>query len=302
MNRIKTELTGGFSLKLDDFRFIDNTLREGIVSIVKSIANSCILWGCVGSQLPGGIYEITEGFVFFNDELFYCPAQSVVLGQNIQDEIVLQIKEYDSLENEANRVFASGSANNVWLIREVEVINLHAATEDYITIDNNSALEVKKYIDIIRETSDYSTNSGHSNNADDALHADNADNALHADDALHADNADDALHSNNADSALYADELAEGSWIIPTLNIGWTGSVKYRRIGQFVEIRGTIIGDGTGGYSPFNIITTHRPDIEIYKVAITNGSALVRIQIFPGGNFQLDVNAGTINIDEFYSL
>jgi hypothetical protein len=79
MNRLKNTANGGFDLKSDDLRWMqDATLQafKGIVSPFLSSTNEVvILSGCdfISSGAPDFDTNISEGFVIYNGEVYYHP-------------------------------------------------------------------------------------------------------------------------------------------------------------------------------------------------------------------------------------
>jgi len=86
MNRLKTTDIGGFPLRLDDFRWLNDAQLETFKGTIKSLigdANYCILYGClIADTKQNNIWTCSEGFVYFADEIFYVPAHQVTFSSD----------------------------------------------------------------------------------------------------------------------------------------------------------------------------------------------------------------------------
>jgi hypothetical protein len=88
MNNLKTTDLGGFPLKLDDFRFINNAVLEAFKGMMSmyDIADShaVILSGCTRTS-SSGTTSIAQGYISIGGEICFVPAHSYpdpTLGQN----------------------------------------------------------------------------------------------------------------------------------------------------------------------------------------------------------------------------
>lgn len=100
MNRLKTTDTGGFPLRLDDFRWLNDAQLETFKGTIKSLigdANYCILYGClIADTKQNDIWTCSEGFVYFADEIFYVPAHQVTYSSGLlffEQDITFQSPE-----------------------------------------------------------------------------------------------------------------------------------------------------------------------------------------------------------------
>lgn len=79
MNKLKTDITGGFPIKLDDFRWTDNAYRSAFTGMISGFGitdnEAVILSGCDRS-LTGGTVTISEGYVSIGGEICYVPEHS----------------------------------------------------------------------------------------------------------------------------------------------------------------------------------------------------------------------------------
>ncbi len=88
MNNLKTTDLGGFPLKLDDFRFINNAVLEAFKGMMSmyDIADShaVILSGCTRTS-SSGTTSIAQGYISIGGEICFVPAHSYpdpTVGQN----------------------------------------------------------------------------------------------------------------------------------------------------------------------------------------------------------------------------
>jgi len=79
MKKILTDNLNGFPLYLDDAAFLQEANKELIAKLGGAWRSAYIINGVV-LGLGGGNATVTEGFVFFNGEIYKVPAQSVAVG------------------------------------------------------------------------------------------------------------------------------------------------------------------------------------------------------------------------------
>lgn len=76
MNKLKTDYSGGFPVKLDDLRWVDNSIRTSLKGILSAfgVADSTAikLSGC-NRTVSVGIVTISEGYVSIGGEVCYVP-------------------------------------------------------------------------------------------------------------------------------------------------------------------------------------------------------------------------------------
>ncbi len=83
MDILKTDtLNKGFPINLFDLRFVIDADRDGFLCLAKTLLGNvehAILYGCeITDQTTE--YSIAVGYVFFNSEIFYVPAHTLVKG------------------------------------------------------------------------------------------------------------------------------------------------------------------------------------------------------------------------------
>lgn len=80
MNNLDIQL-GGHRPQNDDIMFVQAAIKEALRGIGLALGNNSILSGCELSQVGAGpSFQLTEGFVFINDEVFFVPAQTYASG------------------------------------------------------------------------------------------------------------------------------------------------------------------------------------------------------------------------------
>lgn len=73
MNRLNTNINGGYPIELDDFRFLDEIYRNGIEQTIRALSSFAILTGCNFSQDINGDDKVEEGWLVINGEIGYLP-------------------------------------------------------------------------------------------------------------------------------------------------------------------------------------------------------------------------------------
>jgi len=77
MNKLLTDYNRGFSLKSNDLRWVDDSVRLAIADLCKGlgISGQVILWGC-NVTYSGTTATVTEGAIFFQDEVWHVSAHT----------------------------------------------------------------------------------------------------------------------------------------------------------------------------------------------------------------------------------
>jgi hypothetical protein len=120
MNKLITDIEGGFNLKMDDFRWIENGLIEALKGIVSPFVdenNIYILSGCELSITTNDI-TLTEGFVYWDGEIYYVPVQQQA---NLNKKFkYLQVDE--TFDPSGWRQFKDGIFHNIHAIRQLVLV------------------------------------------------------------------------------------------------------------------------------------------------------------------------------------
>jgi len=124
MNRFKTDYEGGMPLWKKDFLFVDAARREALKGVVKSLIganyDAAILDGCTAVDYwdDEDMLRITEGFVYFNNEIFYVPEHSMIKGGTYG----LYFTEEVSFDPGGTKAFLNPPASHeTWEVRRAKV-------------------------------------------------------------------------------------------------------------------------------------------------------------------------------------
>lgn len=149
MNKLKTTNTGGMPIVLDDLRWLESAEREALVGVIKTLIsydiNAAIISGCdVVDTEQGDMWSCSEGFIFFNNEIFFVPEQLVFNDGNIGN---LYFAEDISYESPAGlKTFNNAVPHETYEIRQAQMLyvsgiypphppnTMPAGTDDFITI------------------------------------------------------------------------------------------------------------------------------------------------------------------------
>jgi hypothetical protein len=80
MNNFKTDINGGLPFRLDDLRFMTAAQMEAFVGVMQAMIGDlpyAILNGCEYSVNEDGSWHINAGYIYFDNEIFYAPAQDL---------------------------------------------------------------------------------------------------------------------------------------------------------------------------------------------------------------------------------
>lgn len=120
MNKLDTNVNGGYPVELDDFRFLDDIYRTGIHKIIQSFSNFAILTGCeIGLDLNND-EKINAGWVVINGEIGFLP-ETIGLS-NSQDYGVVADNYVD---NSVVKITQAGQSIKPHLIRQFKVEPYH---------------------------------------------------------------------------------------------------------------------------------------------------------------------------------
>lgn len=116
MNKLLTNFNGGFPFVLDDVRFLQDAIWQGLEGLTKAFGN-CRLVGAVVSD-NGTSYDVTEGFIILNGEVLYVPADSVPAGADIEDYGFLVSETFDAA---GDKVFQDASTQQTYQLRTAKL-------------------------------------------------------------------------------------------------------------------------------------------------------------------------------------
>jgi hypothetical protein len=134
MNKFKTDINGGMPIRLDDFRFIIESINESFRGAFANYttftaADSFIISGC---NITGSTYS--DGWLYFKGEILPC------VGGTIPSPGAGQINYWSVSEvadTAGSRVFQNGTTYDVYFTRRA-VIVAGVAPSDYLPIDSST--------------------------------------------------------------------------------------------------------------------------------------------------------------------
>lgn len=88
MNKLINDFNRGFSLKNNDFRFIDESVRLALSDLCMGMSGektSFIIWGAVMS-VSGTTATVTEGSIFHQGEIWHVPAHTFAVADPMTEE------------------------------------------------------------------------------------------------------------------------------------------------------------------------------------------------------------------------
>jgi len=143
MNRLKTGIDGGMPLEQDDFAWIHSCNMEALQGLVNALCpedlyEGFILQGCSVVD-AGSDYEIAEGFIAWNGEIFYVPAHSLTKATGTYYwgiEIT-----YDASGNET---FEDLDANDTYEQRRMKLMQSSTPPDPYLEMDISDVIVILK--------------------------------------------------------------------------------------------------------------------------------------------------------------
>lgn len=147
MNRLEIP-DGGMPLHGDDFRFIDEAMREalkGLIHLYTDTEGNCILSGLEYSVINGQ-FSCTEGFVCLNNEICYVPSTSFAVGTTVGNIANVNIVADNYYDENGNDVFEDGVSRNTYAIRRAKIINGLSGFGDFVFTSATRMSEVIKEI------------------------------------------------------------------------------------------------------------------------------------------------------------
>lgn len=143
MNNLKTTDTGGFPLKLDDFRFVNNAVLEAFKGMMSMYdvtdSHAVILSGCARTSVSGTT-SIAQGYISIGGEICFVPAHSYPTPSVGQNEYWMIDVSYDT---SGNKTFQSTTSHNTYEVRvgKIQVSNtvpagftIYANTKNVFTL------------------------------------------------------------------------------------------------------------------------------------------------------------------------
>ena len=123
MNKFITSDNGGLPIQLDDFRFIDDAVRDaltGIMSAYGIAADESFILSGAGSTLNGLNYDIADGYISLDGEILKVTAHSIPTALAAGESHVWKLKTAN--DPAGLKTFESTIAYNTYQIRGAEVV------------------------------------------------------------------------------------------------------------------------------------------------------------------------------------
>lgn len=126
MNKLLTNITGGFPFTLDDLRFLDDANRLAVADIIKTIAGDgpVILYGC-GITDAGVNVSVAEGAILWQGEIWHVFPHSYIAPSPMPDAPQWNFVAVDDAAG--SKVFENGVTHQVYQVRK--------AVGSYLPID-----------------------------------------------------------------------------------------------------------------------------------------------------------------------
>ncbi len=149
MNQLKTTDLGGFPFVLDDLRWTADGIKEAIAGhllpIIEFLGDSnsmIILNGCVATVTVDDFRHVSEGFIFWNNEVFHVPAQSVFSPDSENANLILETQ----FDVAGDKVTFLGGTINAYEVRTLKLVNdVTPITQNLFFVHTNN-----RYNDILK--------------------------------------------------------------------------------------------------------------------------------------------------------
>ena len=117
MNKLLTNITGGFPFTLDDLRFQDDATRLAIADAIKTIAGdgTVILYGC-GLTIAGTTVSVAEGAILWQGEIWHVFPHSYTVPNPLPD--VPRWNFVTVNDAAGSKVFEDGITHQVYQVRK----------------------------------------------------------------------------------------------------------------------------------------------------------------------------------------
>lgn len=150
MNKLITTPNGGFPLRSNDFRFIDESVRDafkGIVSMLYSgsVMNNeaVILSGCELTHLGGASYNRSEGFISIGGEICYFPGQTYANVFGFPKYFTIDVTN----DPAGTKIFFDGVTRETYQIRVAKIV----ASSGIVPTGYTNVTQIKTAIEVLAE-------------------------------------------------------------------------------------------------------------------------------------------------------
>ena len=129
MNNLITTYTGGQELIINDYKFIQEALKEAIALLAKSTNTYSttafkvygLNWTVTDSGGLNPVLHLPEGAIFYNDEIYKVEATIINLPTGVTETYVTDNYEWDldiSYDSDGDKVFEDTTPHQVYQIRQ----------------------------------------------------------------------------------------------------------------------------------------------------------------------------------------
>jgi hypothetical protein len=140
MNIFDISHTGGHPLTGDDITFLQNALREGIMSTMQDQVNTpVVLSGCVFTNPTTGLWNWTAGFVYYNGQIYnLASGTATITGLQYLNWAFAQ-----SNLSAGDAVYENGATQHTWIANVASVVVNTTANDMRATVKYPKAISSK---------------------------------------------------------------------------------------------------------------------------------------------------------------
>jgi hypothetical protein len=148
MNKLITTPNGGFPLRSNDFRFIDESIRlalKGLASIVNDVSanEAVILSGCELTHLGGASYSRAEGYISIGGEICYFPGQTYANVFGFPKYFTIDVTN----DPDGSKIYKDGITHQAYQVRVAKII----ASSGTVPTGYTNVTQIKTAIQVIAE-------------------------------------------------------------------------------------------------------------------------------------------------------
>ena len=125
MNKLQTEFDGGFPFALGDLRFMQSANRNALASLARSLFNysgkevPVIIYGAQISNNEIDTISISEGAMYFNNEIWHIPAHSITAPIPLPESPVWNLEL--SYDPNGDKIFYDGEMHRTYELRNAKL-------------------------------------------------------------------------------------------------------------------------------------------------------------------------------------
>lgn len=136
MNRLLTNINGGFPYRLDDIRWEQDAYRLAFADLCKSIGLNFILYGCEVTD-GGTTWNVSEGAVVLNGEICHFTAGNITKHPVLKD---IYLKLAISYDPSGTKTFLDTTSNDTYQIRKATLVNVITFGDNVVKIVDNDII------------------------------------------------------------------------------------------------------------------------------------------------------------------